>query len=98
MSMTDPIADFLARIRNAILARHVEVVAPASKLKSRICDLLESEGYIAGHNVREGGGFPEINIERLEKPKGMNITFNTTAANDEQGRALLRHLGMPFRN
>ena len=34
--MTDPIADFLARIRNAILARHTEVVAPSSKLKVRI--------------------------------------------------------------
>jgi len=42
--------------------------------------------------------FPEINFDRLDKPKGMNITFTTTAANDEQGRALLRHLGMPFRN
>src|SRR5215471_15482712 len=48
--------------------------------------------------IREEMIFPEINIERLEKPKGMNITFNTTAPNDEQGRALLRHLGMPFRN
>jgi len=42
--------------------------------------------------------FPEINFDRLDKPKGMNITFTTTARNDEQGRALLRHLGMPFRN
>ena len=48
--------------------------------------------------VREEIIFPEINFERLDKAKGMNITFNTTAANDEQGRALLRHLGMPFRN
>jgi large subunit ribosomal protein L5 len=48
--------------------------------------------------IREQIIFPEINYERLDKPKGMNITFNTTAANDEQGRALLRHLGMPFRN
>jgi large subunit ribosomal protein L5 len=48
--------------------------------------------------VREEIIFPEINFEKLDKPKGMNITFNTTAANDEQGRALLRHLGMPFRN
>ena len=47
--------------------------------------------------IREEMIFPEINMERIEKPKGMNITFNTTAANDEQGRALLRHLGMPFR-
>ena len=48
--------------------------------------------------IREEIIFPEINFEKLDKPKGMNITFNTTAPNDEQGRALLRHLGMPFRN
>jgi large subunit ribosomal protein L5 len=47
--------------------------------------------------VREEIIFPEINYERIEKPKGMNITFTTTARTDEQGRALLRHLGMPFR-
>jgi large subunit ribosomal protein L5 len=48
--------------------------------------------------VREEIIFPEINFEKLDKPKGMNITFNTSAPNDEQGRALLKHLGMPFRN
>jgi len=52
MSMTDPIADFLARIRNAILARHAEVVLPSSKLKARIAELLKNEGYIAGYDVR----------------------------------------------
>ncbi|HVZ74933.1 MAG TPA: 50S ribosomal protein L5 [Polyangia bacterium] len=48
--------------------------------------------------VREEIIFPEINFEKLDKAKGMNITFNTTAANDDQSRALLRHFGMPFRN
>jgi large subunit ribosomal protein L5 len=48
--------------------------------------------------IREEIIFPEINYERLDKPRGMNITFTTTAPTDEQGRALLRHLGMPFRN
>lgn len=47
--------------------------------------------------VKEDIIFPEINFERVEKPKGMNITFTTNARTDEQGRALLRHLGMPFR-
>jgi large subunit ribosomal protein L5 len=47
--------------------------------------------------VKEDIIFPEINYERLDKPKGMNITFTTNAPTDEQGRALLRHLGMPFR-
>ena len=55
MSMTDPIADFLARIRNAILARHAEVLAPSSKLKQQLCVLLKNEGYIAGYDVRDGG-------------------------------------------
>jgi len=47
--------------------------------------------------VKEEIIFPEINYERMDKPKGMNITFTTNARTDEQGRALLRHLGMPFR-
>ena len=53
MSMTDPIADFLSRIRNAIMARHADVIAPASKLKVRIAELLKAEGYIAGFDTRE---------------------------------------------
>jgi large subunit ribosomal protein L5 len=48
--------------------------------------------------IREGNIFPETSFERVEKSKGMNITINTTAHTDEQGRALLRHLGMPFRS
>jgi large subunit ribosomal protein L5 len=48
--------------------------------------------------VREGLIFAEINVDKVEKTKGMNVTFCTTARNDDQGRALLRHLGMPFRS
>jgi small subunit ribosomal protein S8 len=66
MSMTDPIADFLARIRNAIMARHTEVLAPTSKLKLRICDLLKEEGYIAGYDVREAGGPAGELVVRLQ--------------------------------
>jgi len=47
--------------------------------------------------VREQIIFPEIDYDKVEKIKGMNITVVTTARNDEEGRALLRHLGMPFR-
>jgi large subunit ribosomal protein L5 len=42
--------------------------------------------------------FPEINYDRIDVIKGLNITFVTTAKNDEEGRALLQHLGMPFRS
>ena len=45
--MTDPIADMLARIRNAILARHESALIPLSKLKLRIAEILKSEGYIS---------------------------------------------------
>src|SRR6266851_819260 len=47
--------------------------------------------------IKEQIIFPEINYDRIEKIKGMNITIVTTARNDEEGRALLRHMGMPFR-
>jgi len=47
--------------------------------------------------IREQIIFPEINYDKVEKIKGLNVTVVTTARNDEEGRALLRHLGMPFR-
>lgn len=46
MTMTDPIADMLTRIRNAIQARHTHVTIPASKMKTAILSILEREGYI----------------------------------------------------
>jgi small subunit ribosomal protein S8 len=53
MSMTDPIADFLTRIRNASSAYHDEVVMPFSKLKGTISDILVKEGYIASWTTAE---------------------------------------------
>jgi large subunit ribosomal protein L5 len=48
--------------------------------------------------LREQIVFPEIDFDKVEKIKGMNITFVTTAENDEQAKELLAHLGMPFRS
>ncbi|MDO9020310.1 MAG: 50S ribosomal protein L5 [Deltaproteobacteria bacterium] len=48
--------------------------------------------------VKEQIIFPEINYDTVEKVKGLNICITTTAVNDEEGRALLQHLGMPFRH
>lgn len=48
MTMTDPIADMLTRIRNANLAGHDKVVVPSSKIKESIADILKEEGYISG--------------------------------------------------
>jgi large subunit ribosomal protein L5 len=41
--------------------------------------------------------FPEINYDKIDKPRGMNITIVTTANTDEEGRALLTQMGLPFR-
>ena len=95
MSMTDPIADFLSRIRNGILARHSEVVAPASKLKERLCELLESEGYIAGHDVRDAEGYGEIVVRlRWADPRTNAITGLRRRSRPGQ-RMYVRHGSIP---
>ena len=73
--MTDPVADFLSRIRNAIMARHAEVVAPASKLKLRLAELLKAEGYITGFDTREEEGMSSIVVRlRWADPRTNAIT------------------------
>ncbi|MCE2459215.1 MAG: 30S ribosomal protein S8 [Pseudomonadales bacterium] len=54
MSMQDPIADLLTRIRNAQRAHHESVSLPSSKLKTAVCKVLRDEGYIGTYNVSEG--------------------------------------------
>jgi len=54
MSMTDPIADMLTRLRNANHAYHDRVVMPYSKIKTHIAEILQQEGYIAGWTVEDG--------------------------------------------
>ena len=56
MSMTDPIADMLVRIRNAQMVGHAEVAMPASKLKASIAEVLKSEGYIEDFALQDKGG------------------------------------------
>ena len=82
MSMSDPIADMLIRIRNAQLVGHAEVAMPASKLKASIAQVLKDEGYIEDFALREDGvrtqlriglkyyaGRPVIErLERVSKP------------------------------
>lgn len=78
MSMTDPIADMLTRIRNAQAARKTSVTMPSSKVKSAIAQVLREEGYIDSFSIEPNGGKPEMVvalryyagqpvIERLER-------------------------------
>src|SRR5215470_4208494 len=63
MTMTDPIADFLTRLRNANSAYHDEVVLPHSKLKQNIADILKREGYIAGFRSEPGEKHKNLVVE-----------------------------------
>jgi len=60
--MSDPIADFLTRIRNAQMAKMPVVRCPSSKIKVAISKVLEQEGYIGGYAVNEEDGKPVINL------------------------------------
>ena len=62
MTMSDPIADMLTRIRNANTAKHDTVDVPASKMKIAIAEILFNEGYIAKYDIVEDGVFKTIHI------------------------------------
>ena len=62
MSLTDPVADFLTRVRNAIGARQQKVDVPASKLKLEIARILKEEGYIANFKATEEEGRKVIRV------------------------------------
>ena len=62
MTMSDPIADMLTRIRNANTAKHATVDVPASKIKVAIADILVKEGYVAKYEIVEDGNFKNIRI------------------------------------
>ena len=81
MSLSDPIGDMLARIKNAQARNHRKVSLPSSKFKAKIADVLKSEGYIIDYkindekkplieiNLKYNSGNPVINtIERISKP------------------------------
>jgi small subunit ribosomal protein S8 len=62
MTMSDPIADMLTRIRNANTAKHDTVDIPASKMKVAIADILVDEGYITKYDIVEDGNFKSIRV------------------------------------
>ena len=81
--------EFLERLVRVALPRIRDFKGIASKLDGR-------GNYTLG--IQEQIIFPEINIDTIERMTGMNITFVTTAATDEEGFALLKEFGLPFNN
>ena len=73
MTMTDPIADMLTRLRNANTAYHDDVVMPSSKLKEAVAQILQREGYISGYEVGDRPGRP-----------GRLLTINMKYSNDRR--------------
>ncbi len=63
MAMTDPLGDMLTRIRNGQQARKDSVMSPASKLRARVLDVLQREGYIRGYSEEELGRHKGLRIE-----------------------------------
>lgn len=82
--------EFLDRLMNVSLARVRDFKGVSGKA-------FDGKGnYTLG--IKEQLIFPEINYDSIDKIKGMNITIVTSAKTDEEGKALLKYLGMPFRN
>ncbi|CAK8711471.1 MAG: 30S ribosomal protein S8 [Candidatus Electrothrix sp. AX5] len=73
MSMSDPLADFLTRIRNGIQANFTSVDIPLSKLKVRVADVLKKEGYIADYHVDEQGVQGTLTIDLKYGPNNEKV-------------------------
>ena len=91
MRLTDPIADMLARIRNALMVKHAEVNIPYSKMKESIANIFKEEGYIKNYRIVEDGNKKDIivylkynennesvirGLKRISKP-GRRVYVNT---------------------
>ena len=73
MLTTDPIADMLTRIRNALIAKHENVDVPLSIIKKAIADILVQEGYIKGYEIREGNVDKMIHISLKYGPNRQRV-------------------------
>jgi large subunit ribosomal protein L5 len=86
----DRMYEFLDRLMNIALARVRDFKGVSGKA-------FDGQGnYTLG--IKEQLIFPEINYDEIDKIKGLNVTIVTSAKNDEEGKALLKYMGMPFRN
>ncbi len=95
MRLTDPIADMLARMRNALMVKHTEVAVPYSKMKESIANIFKEEGYIKNYRVVTNGNIKDIiiylkytdmnesvirGLKRISKPGG-RVYVNTKNLN-----------------
>ncbi len=89
MGMTDPIADMLARLRNASTAMHDEVDIPASKIKESIARILVDEGFVDALEIAEDGGHPVLRI-KLRYDQERNSAISGIRRVSRPGRRVYR--------
>lgn len=88
--MTDPIADMLTRMRNALMTKKREVVIPYSQVKYRVAEILRDHGYVAGVQKQEGAPVPQLVVElkyRADGPAIQSIMRESTPGHRVYRRA-----------
>jgi small subunit ribosomal protein S8 len=95
MNMTDPIADYLARIRNAIMARHERVEIPTSRIKRQISDILKAEGYIQDYVVIDTKPQGRLQLELRYDVEGRNVIRGLQRISKPGGRVYVQVKDIP---
>lgn len=95
MTMTDPIADMLTRVRNANSAFHDQVVMPHSKLKTHIAEILKQEGYIASFETTDGEKGKLLSIELKYGPNRERSIAGVRRISKPGLRVYARSTGLP---
>ena len=95
MAIIDPLGDMLTRIRNAQMRRKSRVTTPGSKLRARVLDVLQSEGYIRGYSTTEfGNGRTEFDIE-LKYHEGQPVIRSISRVSKPGRRVYARQDRLP---
>lgn len=95
MVMTDPIADMLTRIRNAILAKHEEVDVPASRMKLEIARVLREEGFIRGYELIDDGRQGILKLKLKYGPNGEQVIHGIKRVSKPGGRIYVKRDEIP---
>ena len=95
MLSTDPIADMLTRIRNAIMARHDFVLVPASRMKLSIARTLKEEGFINDYEVLRGKSHRVIKIHLKYDDKNQSVLFGLERVSKPGLRVYVQHNEIP---
>jgi small subunit ribosomal protein S8 len=95
MTMTDPVADMLTRVRNASIAYHETTSMPSSKIKVNIAKILEEEGYINGWSVEDTAPQPTLTIEMKYGPNRERVITGLRRISKPGLRVYVKHEEVP---